>query len=148
MARRKTVAKKRPSKAAKQKAGSPFKQLVITLHASNGEIAKIEHLAATGKRRAVSDTEFATLAGDNDLEDFSDLIEAAYAAGLQDGFEDAISGDHFAESGQPDRQQDETNTAGVHILRAGVRRTVLRRALRRGAVRQAVVASHNGAQGA
>jgi len=147
MARRKTVAKKRPSKATKQKAGNLFKQLVITLHASNGEIAKIEHLAATGKRRIVSDAEFATLAGGDELEDFSDLIEAAYVAGVHDGFEDAISGDHFAGS-KSHKQQSEMESPGERVLRSGVRRTVLKRALRRGAVRQAVVASHNGAQGA
>jgi len=147
MARRKTVAKKRPSKATKQKARTPLRQLVITLHASNGEITKIEHLAASGQRRPVSDAEFTTLAGDNDLDDFSELIEAAYAAGVQDGFEDAISDDHFAES-KSHGQGSEPESAGEHVLRAGVRRTVLRSALRRGVVRQAVVAHHNGAQGA
>jgi hypothetical protein len=141
MARTKAAAKKKSSRAAAQpKAVRDVKQLVITLGASHGEIAKIEHLGSAGKRRLVSGAELAKLAGD-DMEDFREALEAAYAAGLQDGFEEALKDEPFAESG-PHRQSTE-DSAGE--FRSGVRRTIVRHALRRSLVRGAA-AGHNGAQ--
>jgi hypothetical protein len=119
---------------------------VITLSRSNGEIAKIEHLGSAGKRRTVSEAELATLAGDDDMEDFCEALEVAYAAGIQDGFEEAIKDDPFAESGTAQQTKGSEQSIGEQILRSGVRRTILRRALRRGVVREGAKGGHNGAQ--
>jgi hypothetical protein len=145
MTKSRTVAKKKTSRAPQPKAEA--KQLVITLGRSSGEIAKIEHLGSAGKRRTVSEAELATLAGDDDMEDFCEALEIAYAAGIQDGFEEAIKDDPFAESGTTAQQKKGAQeTAGEQILRSGVRRTILRRALRRGVVREGAKGGHNGAQ--
>src|SRR5579864_1434364 len=106
MTRSRATAKRKSSRSFGQaKPEKDLKQLVVTLTASNGEIAKIEHLGSTGKRRAFSDAEFATLAGDDDGEDVYRLLEDAYTAGIRDGFEEALSEDPFGESGTSSRQQ-------------------------------------------
>jgi len=138
------VAKKKTARAPQPKA--EIKQLVITLGRSNSEIAKIEHLGLAGKRRAVSVAELAKLAGDDDMEDFCEALEVAYAAGLQDGLEEAIKDNPFAESGTAQHPKGAQESPGEQILKSGVRRTIFRRALRRGAVRQGAKEGHNGAQ--
>ena len=144
MAKTKAVTKKKASRsAAHPKAEPGIRQLVITLTASSGEIAKIEELGSAGKRRAISEAELAALAGDDDMNDLSEALEAAYAAGLQDGLEGAVEDDLIAES-EASHQQRAPQTAGEQLLRAGVRRTVFRHVLRRGLSRKAVAARHNG----
>jgi len=140
------VAKKKTARASQPKAKTEIKQLVITLGRSNSEISKIEHLGSAGKRRAVSVAELAKLAGDDDMEDFCEALEVAYAAGLQDGLEEAIKDDPFAESGTAQHPKSAQESTGEQILKSGVRRTIFRRALRRGAVRQGAKEGHNGAQ--
>jgi len=143
MAKSKSVARRKTPRAAEQpRAG--LRQLVITLSASGGEIAKIEHLAATGKRRAVSEAELATLAGSDDMEDFREALETAYAAGIRDGFEEALKDDPFAESGTTHLQSAQKST-DQQTLRSGVRRTILRSALRRSLGRDGATRGHNGA---
>jgi hypothetical protein len=137
------VAKKKTSRAPHPKAS--VKQLVITLGRSGGEIAKIEHLGSAGKRRTVSEAELVKLAGDDDMEDFYEALEAAYAAGIQDGFEEAMKDDPFDESGTAQQSKGAQESTGEQILRSGVRRTVVRRALRRGVVREGAKGNHNGA---
>jgi hypothetical protein len=144
MTRTKAAAKKKSSRVPQPKAD--VRQLVITLGRSGGEIAKIEHLGSTGTRRVVSEAELARLAGDDDMEDFCEALEAAYAAGIQDGFEEAIKDDPFAESGTAQQTKGARQSTGDQILRSGVRWTVLRRALRRGVVREGAKRGHNGAQ--
>ncbi len=145
MTKTRAVAKKKTSRAPQPK--SDVRQMVITLSKSSGEISKIEHLGLAGKRRAVSEAELATLAGDDDMEDFCEALEVAYAAGIQDGFDEAIKDDPFAESATAQQAKGSQQSAGEQILRSGVRRTIVRRALRRGVVREgAKGAAHNGAQ--
>jgi len=130
------VAKKKTARAPQPKAKTEVKQLVITLGRSNSEIAKIEHLGLAGKRRAVSVAELAKLAGDDDMDDFCEALEVAYAAGIQDGFEEAIKDDPFADSGTAQKAKGAQESTGEQILRSGVRRSIVRRALRRGVVRE------------
>ena len=144
MKRTRAAAKKKTSRAPQPKAD--VRQLVITLGRSGGEIAKIEHLGSAGKRRIVSEAELAKLAGDDDMEDFCEALEAAYAAGIQDGFEEAIKDDPFAETGTAQQTKGAQKSTGEQILRTGVRRTIVRRALRRGIVREGAKRGHNGAQ--
>jgi hypothetical protein len=80
------------------------------------------------------------------MEDFCEALEIAYAAGIQDGFEEAIKDDPFAESATAQKTKSAQQSAGEQILRSGVRRTIVRRALRRGVVREAAKRGHNGAQ--
>jgi hypothetical protein len=80
------------------------------------------------------------------MEDFCEALEVAYAAGIQDGFEEAIKDDPFAESGTAQQTKGAQESTGEQILRTGVRRTILRRALRRGLVREGAKRGHNGAQ--
>jgi hypothetical protein len=149
MKKSKAVTRKKTSRTpAQPKPEHGIKQLVITLSTSSGEIAKIEQLASTGKRRIVSEAELATLAGDDDMEDFCEALEAAYAAGIRDGFEEAMKDDPFAESGATHGRQGTGESTGAQILRSGVRKTVLRSALRRGLSRRAATAGHNGAHDA
>jgi hypothetical protein len=144
MTKSRAVTKKKAARAPKPK--TDVKQLVITLSRSSGEISKIEHLGLAGKRRAISEAELATLAGDDDMEDFCEALEVAYAAGIQDGFDEAIKDDPFAESGTAQKAKGAQESSGEQILRSGVRRTIVRRALRRGIVREGAKGGHNGAQ--
>jgi len=139
----KTQRAKNPRKPRSQK--SP-RQLVVTLDASNGEIERIEELGSTGKRRAFSDEEFAALAGDNGLEDFCEALEAAYLAGVEDGFDDTQGVDTFA--GESGDRAEARESHGEGVLRSGVRRIILRRALRRKIERADAGASHDGVRDA
>lgn len=133
------------SRTAKQhKAKADFRQLIVTLNASNNEVTKIEGIGATGKRYAVSETEFAKLAGDDELEHFAEALEGAYAAGIRDGIDDALGSDLSAETEETGPHQTPQETVGEQILRFGIRRFILRRAVRRSAVLKHLQAAHNG----
>jgi hypothetical protein len=143
----KTTATRKPSKktAGRPKTDISFRQLVITLKAASGEIEKIEHLESTGKRRDVSAAEFKTLAGTDDMDDVCGAIEDAYAAGIRDGVDEALGEELPAAQSH---WQNAPESAGEQILRAGIRRIIVRRALRRGLGRTMATAAHNnGAQG-
>jgi hypothetical protein len=122
------MARRKPTKAvSEKKTKKDLRQLVVTLKASTGEIEKIEELGAAGKRRAFSEAEFATLAGDSSLQDVCDALEDAYMAGIQDGFDDALCDD--IGGGAP--REERAESVGTNILRAGIRGIVFRQALRR-----------------
>jgi hypothetical protein len=121
---------------AKNPAGSPSKQLILILDETTGEIVGLARIGPGGKRYALADAEIAKVAGENELDDFSELIEEAYAAGIRDGMDDAL-GDHPEDAAGHE-------TAGGQLLRSGVRRFVLRRALRRTATRIQTLPPHNG----
>jgi hypothetical protein len=119
------------------KAKTKFKQLIFTLDETTGEVAKLEALGSTGKRHVLPDAEIGKIAGDDELNDFSDMLEDAYAAGIRDGIEDALSTPRAGESAASRARQSEKESAGSQILRSGIRRFILRRALRRSAAPQA-----------
>ena len=154
------MAKGRSSKAPKRKTGAKTgtktgttagtkkrsRQLVITLSASSNDIEKIEELASTGKRRAFSEAEFAKLAGDDDLESVCEALEAAYMAGVQDGFADGDDDDDLVESTH--EQEGTQESFGEEILRSGIRRIIFRRAIRRRLDRVGAQTAQNGGHAA
>lgn len=146
------MAKKQPPRRAKEpsaqqssaKKGS--RQLVVTLNTASGGIEKIEELGVAGKRRVFSEAEFAKLAGDSSLQDVCEALEAAYMAGIQDGFDDAQPDELLA--GASEEQQGTQETFGEDVLRAGIRQIIFRRALRRRLEHAGGKPPQNGAQGA
>lgn len=139
-------------KASKQKLRSKakvhFKQLIVTLNDATGEVAKLEALGPAGRRQALPDAAVAKLLGDDERNDLNEVLEDAYAAGVRDGIDDALSNCEFEECGPSHMTELDTETAGGHILRSGIRRFVLRRALRRSAIGGHMHAKHNGTSGA
>ena len=134
------MAKKQTFKATKKPiAKKTSRELIVTLNASNGEIEKVEELGAAGKRRAYSEAEFAQLAGVDSLEDVCEALEAAYMAGIQDGFDE--SDDALAGGSQ---EQGDRESFGEDVLRFGIRRIIFRRAVRRRLERAGQHAVHNG----
>ena len=128
-----------PKKQTKRsKAQTHFRQVILTLNETTGQIASLEGIGPGGKRHALSDSEIAKIAGDNELEDFSEVLEDAYAAGIRDGLDDALS-NHDSPTTHTD-----LDSAGSQILRSGIRRFILRRALRRSAVRAQTRLPRNG----
>ena len=103
------------------------KQIVLTLGGSNGDVFKIEELTKSGKRRELSDDEFAILVGDEESEDMGTVLEEAYSAGLTDAL------DHEQEEEKEEQEilRRLRRAAGRQLLRRGVRRLILRRILRR-----------------
>jgi hypothetical protein len=139
------MARRPSSKSAKRpRSGKGSRQLVVTLDASDRGIEKIEELGSTGKRRIFSDAEFAALAGNDGLEDLCEALETAYLAGVEDGFEETQSDDAFADESADGKGAREF--IGEDVLRSGIRRIILRRALRRKLERADGSAPHNGAQ--
>lgn len=143
MARKKTSKQKLPSKAKVH-----FKQLIVTLNDATGEVAKLEALGPGGRRQALPDAAVARLLRNDELNDLNEVLEDAYAAGVRDGIDDALSNWEFEGSGPSHMTEIDTETAGGHILRSGIRRFVLRRALRRGTIGGQLHARHNGTSGA
>jgi hypothetical protein len=121
--------KKQTKRSKAQTQQTQFRQVVLTLNEATGEIASLEGIGPAGKRHALSDSEIAKIAGDNELDDFSEVLEDAYAAGIRDGLDDALS-NHDSPTSHAD-----LDSAGSQILQSGIRRFILRRALRRSAAR-------------
>ena len=134
---RSTAAKK--PKAKKPGPKKTSRELIVTLNASDGEIEKIEEVGSAGKRRAFSEADFARLAGDDGLEEVCEALEAAYMAGIQDGFDESDD----ALAGAP-QEQGEQESLGEGVLRSGIRRIIFRRAVRRKLERAGQHAGHNG----
>ena len=127
--KRKAMARKKsPKPAAEPKSKKQnSRQIVLTLNASNGEIERIEELGVAGKRRAFTEAEFAKLAGDDGLEDVCEALEAAYMAGIQDGFDD---NDDVLVTASAEEEVTR-HPFGEEVLRTGIRRIIFRRAVRR-----------------
>jgi hypothetical protein len=136
--KKREMSRKKGTKQIKRpKAKTHFKQLIFTLDETTGEVAKLEVLGSTGKRRLLPDAEIAKIAGDDELNDFSDVLEDAYAAGIRDGIDDALSSPPAEESTVSRAPQVDQESAANQILRSGIRRFILRRALRRSTAPQA-----------
>ena len=103
------------------------RQIVLTIGGSNGDVFKIEELTKSGKRRELSDDEFAVLVGDEEVEDIGTVLEEAYSAGLTD----ALDHEHDEEKEEKEILRRLRRTAGRQVLRRGVRGLIFRRILRR-----------------
>ena len=105
------------------------KEIVLTLAASSGEVIKIETLEKSGLRRALSDEEFADLAGE-DAVDLGTALEHAYATGIADALQEELGGDEGDEE-EILRRFIFKIAAGRQLLRRGAHKMILRRALHR-----------------
>jgi hypothetical protein len=107
------------------------KEVVLTLAALNGDVIKIETLEKSGQRRALSDEEFADLAGE-DAVDLGTALEQAYATGIADALQDELGEDEEDEDGAEIlRRFIFKIAAGRQLLRRGAHKLILRRALHR-----------------
>jgi hypothetical protein len=110
------------------------KELVLTLSIPGGEVVKVEMLDKSGQRSALSEEEFADLAGE-DEEDISP--EEAYAAGIADASEEEEF--ELDAAGGADEEAFERfilrEMIARQLLRRGVRRFILRRLGKRQAIR-------------
>jgi hypothetical protein len=121
--------------AGTQPAGT---QIVVTLALPRGEVVSVEKFAKSGKRHALSQKEFAVLAGNNSMKDLGAALEETYAAGVNDAMDDA-----FADFGGDDDELDRfilQEAAGREFAERGVRKLIVRKVLRRGLVRKRVQA--------
>ena len=107
------------------------KEVVLTLAASSGDVIKIETLEKSGQRRALSDDEFADLAGE-DAVDLGTALEHAYATGIADALQDELGEDEEDEDAEEIlRRFIFKIAAGRQLLRRGAHKLILRRALHR-----------------
>ena len=108
-----------------------IKEVVLTLAALNGDVIKIETLEKSGQRRALSDEEFADLAGE-DAVDLSTALEQAYATGIADALQDELGeGEEDEDGAEILRRFIFKIAAGRQLLRRGAHKLILRRALHR-----------------
>jgi hypothetical protein len=123
-ARKSVAAPRKSTKAAAN-------QIVVTLSMPKGEVVKVEKFPKSGQSREVTEEEFAALAGADEFEDLSEVLEETYAAGVTDAIDDELADDDFDDDGEVDR----------FILReaAGL---ILRRVLRRELVKKRAHAAH------
>jgi hypothetical protein len=114
-------------------------QLVVTLDCAKGDVVKVESVEASGTRQEITEAEFAELVGKDEVGDLEMVLEEAYAAGIEDGFDES-SGADFDDN--EDIEHSMLRAAEARrFLRHGVRRLVLLRALKRGLARRS---DHNG----
>ena len=139
MARAQNRAKKRARKTYRSLNVTPspekkqleIKEVVLTLAALNGDVIKIETLEKSGQRRALSDEEFADLAGE-DAVDLSTALEQAYATGIADALQDELGeGEEDEDGAEILRRFIFKIAAGRQLLRRGAHKLILRRALHR-----------------
>ena len=114
------------------------RQLVITLSVPDNEIIKVEAVDMSGKKRTLHDEDFATLAGDHDVEDLLPVLEQAYVAGFSDANGDIFeTGDDEADADDSDFEQVVVRGAASRMLiRRGVRKLILGRLVRRELLRK------------
>lgn len=105
-----------------------IREVVLTLAAPNGDVIKIEALEKSGQRRALSDEEFAHLAGEDAI-DLTAALEHAYATGIADAFQDEL-GEDDADVEEILRRFIFKIAAGRQLLRRGAHKLILRDALR------------------
>jgi len=124
--------------APQAKKAPETRQLVITLSVPDSDIIKVEALNKSGKRHKLPDEEFATLVGDDDVEDLLPVLEQAYVAGFSDA-----NGDVF-ESGESGEESDDDDLEQVvvrgvvsrRLIRRGVRKLILGRLVKRELLRK------------
>lgn len=137
---------KKGKKRSDERLAEPI-ELVLTI--SKGEVISIEALDDAGKRIEVSEREFAELSGEDEMEDLEAALEEAYAAGIGDVLEESVEAE-FDDEDQRLHNAIVREAAARQLLRSGVRRLILRRALQRGSGRKPKFkrprANHNGAE--
>ena len=143
MAIKKGLKQKQRSKAKMQ-----FRQLVLTMDGTTGEVLKVEALGPDGKRHALAEVEITRLLTNDELSELNDVLEDAYAAGIRDGMDDALWNPGATARPTSRKTEPDLETAGTQMLRSGIRRFILRRALRHGVARSHMHTAGNGAHDA
>src|SRR5215472_8222537 len=77
-------------------------QVVITLSVPGNEIIKVEALDKSGRRHALGTDEFASLAGDSEVESLLPVLEQAYEAGFSDANTDVFQPDDDSNDDEDD----------------------------------------------
>jgi hypothetical protein len=106
-------------KASPKKKHFQTRELLLTL--GNGDVLKIEKIENSGKRREVSEAEFAQLAGDGTT-DLGAALEHAYTIGFADALEEELKGEEVG----PEENEEETMRRFVRRRAAGLRRLQVR----------------------
>ncbi|HWU56303.1 MAG TPA: hypothetical protein VN175_12425 [Rhizomicrobium sp.] len=129
--------------ASRTRAETPATQLLITFSDRDKEVVRVETVDKSGKKQELQNEDFATLAGDHDVEDLLPVLEQAYMAGFSDGNSDVFeSGDGEAEADEDDLEKAVIRgVASQKLIRRGVRKLILARLLRRELLRKQGAAS-------
>ena len=129
--RKKTAnARARARAKARKPAGT---KIIVTLSLPKGKVVSVEKFAKSGKRHEVSQKEFATLAGRDEMDDFGAALEETYAAGVNDAMDDAFN--NFGDADEIDRFILQ-EAAGREFAKRGVRKLIVRKVLRRELVKK------------
>ena len=129
-----------PQTAPRAGAETAAIQLLITLSASDSDVVRVETLDKTGKKRDLPDDDFATLMGDQDVEDLLPVLEQAYMAGFADASTDVFESED--DESHREAEQDDIETAVIRgvasqkLIRRGVRKLILARLLKRELLRK------------
>jgi hypothetical protein len=111
-------------------------QVVLTL-SPESEIIKVEILEKSGNRHELGVQDFASLAGDDDVEGLFPVLEQAYEAGFSDANGDVFESDDSKEANDDDFERMVVRgVASRRLIRRGVRRLILGRLIRRELLRK------------
>ena len=118
-------------------------ELVLTLSVPDGEVIKVETLDKSGKRKQLTEEEFAELAGDDDVSP-----EEIFAAAIPDA-----SGEDEFELDEEGASEEEALERFIlremiadQLLRRGIRRLILNRLSRREKIRRQKPSTRKAAQ--
>jgi len=125
------MAQRRSAMASQQKKPLGMKELVVTLSVASGDVVKIEQLEKTGRRKQISEADFAALAGDDEMGDLRGVVEDAYAAGVSDAIHDDLADERVDDDGNAIHASAIGGVMGRQLLRHWAHQIVLRRVLRR-----------------
>jgi hypothetical protein len=111
-------------------------QVVLTL-SPESEIIKVEILDKSGNRHELGIQDFASLAGDDDVEGLFPVLEQAYEAGFSDANSDVFESDDSKEGNEDDFERMVVRgVASRRLIRRGVRRLIFSRLIRRELLRK------------
>lgn len=144
MKSREMAAKKGLKQKRRSRAKAHFRQLVLTMDGTTGEVSKVEALGPDGKRRPLQESEITRLLTNDELSELNEVLEDAYAAGIRDGMDDALWNPDTTARPASRKTEPDLETAGAQMLRSAIRRFILRRALRHGAAHSHMHAAGNG----
>jgi hypothetical protein len=126
--------------APRTKAEAAAIQLLITLSGSHSDVVRVETLDKAGKKWDLPDDDFATLIGDQDVEDLLPVLELAYTAGFADASTGVFESEDDEGHGEADQDDIETavirGVASQRLIRRGVRKLILARLLKRELLRK------------
>jgi hypothetical protein len=131
-------------KSRNQPAEAPLKRIIVTVDLEKASVVKVENLEPSGQHRTLSDEEFATLSGVDDIQDLTAALEDAYTDGITDGLEYAA--DFRLRGIEPEEFEEALfqSTEPEKAVAGNVRQFLFRRMLRRASTAKATRSNHNG----